>query len=364
MSDRAHALIAPSGAEAMISCAARVLMCAGAGEHMDGDVTVREEGTAAHAVCEMWLESGVMPEVGYITENGVAVTEHMQESARKWKTFIESWCVPPYIEQQMPVPLVPRCFGTPDAASSATLLIRVADFKYGYRPVDVWPNYQLALYAAAVALRDGVPLTEETRVDLTIYQPRAWHRSGPLRTAVVTGAEVLVMVERVAQAAYKALAPEPPATPGQHCRTCSGRARCSALRDVALSDMRADMPDNLPFEFLERELSFLMSQKEMIDAYVSGLQLEVEHHMQRGARSSLFEMRSAAGRLEWIPGREAQAAALADLMGKNIRAPDAMVTPTQAAKLIGSAVDAFARRTPGKKSLARLPAPSTIFRSK
>ncbi len=347
----------------MIACPARVLMCAGSGQHMDGDISIREEGTAAHWVVEQWARNCDTPDVGTLAPNGVAVTAEMQAAATVWLDHLYSWgeLFGTYIEKKMPVPQVPRCFGTPDASGTMARVVRVSDFKYGYRAVDVWPNYQLALYAAAVAAHDNVPLDAETVVVLGVYQPRAWHRGGPLRTATVTGADVMALVDQVTAAAYAALLPEPPAIPGEHCRFCSGRARCDALRNVALSPLVIESTQDVPPQFLERELSFLLSQKELLDAYVSGITLEIEHQLKNGGTSQIFEMRRSAGRLEWIPGQQPFARAIAAVMGQNIDAPPDLITPTQAREKLGAAVDAFSRRSPGTVKLAKLTPANKLF---
>lgn len=359
-----HALIAPSSAAAIVACPARVLMCAGVGSHMDGDTTVREEGQAAH-----WVADGFCTEkrgpvhVGDVAPNGVAVTEHMLQTAQQWLAITQAWGVPVYYERKLVVPQVPRCFGTSDASGVdiARRVIRVADLKYGYRPIDPL-CYQLACYAGSVAAYSGVPLDAGTTVHLTIYQPRAYHRAGPLRHATVTGQDVADMLATLADAAYRALAPEPEAVPGPQCTDCEGRARCGALRDAVHSfGLSVTGQDPLPPEFAEQELHYIQSKAELVNAYVSGLALELENHITRGYRPRLYELRRAAGALEWIPEKAAEARRVAEFMGHNINAPAALITPTQAREKIGPVVDMYARRGMAKAKLKLLPPPEKLF---
>lgn len=360
MSD--HALIAPSSAAAIVACPARVLMCAGIGRHMDGDTEVRDQGTAAHWVAEMWCVHGVLPEVGELAPNGIAVTEHMQQTARAWYDHAQQFGTAPQFERKFTVPQVPRCFGTSDASAALLDTVWISDLKYGYGFVDVWPNYQLACYAGGVAAHWGIPLDETTTVHLSIYQPRAWHRAGPLRTVTVTGAQVAELLREVADAAYQALSPEPEARPGTHCATCAGRTRCKAGREYAHNfALPVAGQDPLPPEYAEQELLFLQKRAAVLNAYVAGLALEMEHHITAGYRSPVYELKRSSGALEWVPELVEDVRRVAEFMGHNIDAPRALMTPTQARAKLGPVVDVFARRGAAKTKLSLLPPPEKLF---
>lgn len=361
MSD--HALIAPSSAAAIVACPARVLMCAGIGRHMDGDTEVRDQGTAAHEVAEIWSVQGLMPEVGNPTSNGVLVTEHMQQTAMAWRDHVSSWGIPAHFERKYTIPQVPRCHGTADGSGVdiAQRVIRVADLKYGYRAVEPL-CHQLACYAGGVAADAGLPLDETTTVHLSIYQPRAWHRAGPLRTVTVTGAQVAELLREVADAAYQALSPEPEARPGTHCATCAGRTRCKAGREYAHNfALPVAGQDPLPPEYAEQELLFLQKRAAVLNAYVAGLALEMEHHITAGYRSPVYELKRSSGALEWVPELVEDVRRVAQFMGHNIDAPRALMTPTQARPLLGPVVDVYARRGAAKTKLSLLPPPEKLF---
>lgn len=359
-----HALIAPSNAAAIVACPARLVMSAGVGQHMDGDTTVRDEGTAAHWVAEGWCNAGIMPDVGALAPNGIAVTEHMQQTAREWREHVRSWGVLAKYERRLTVPQVPHCFGTSDASARAVApnTIWAADLKYGYRPIEPL-CYQLACYAGAEAADAGIPLDASTIVHLSIYQPRAWHRAGKLRTATVTGQDVAEMLATLSDAAYQALSPTPEARPGAHCSTCPGRARCPALRDAVHGlAMPVAGQDAMPPEYAEQELAYLQARAELVNAYVSGLALEVEHHIAMGYRPALYEMRRSVGALQWLPGITEDVRRVAGFMGHNIDAPPTLITPTQARAKLGSVVDVYAQRVTAKTKLALLPPADKLFK--
>lgn len=358
-----HALIAPSSAESIVACPARVVIGQGVGGYMDGDTRIRDEGTACHWVAEQYALSTHTPEAGTLAPNGVEVDASMQYAAHKWVEHLQSWGIQPSIEDsQLPVPQVPRCFGTPDAWGVQGCHLYVSDLKYGYRAVQVWPNLQLACYAAAAAHKAGLALDSTTVVHLAIYQPRAYHRAGYLRTAIVTGADIAKALQPLTRAAYLALQPEPPALPGQHCTHCPGRARCPALRDAAMLEIAPNAsPDPLPFADAERELKYLQAKQRMLDAYVSGLALEVEHAMRNGQHAQHFELRRSVGALEWKAGVEAEVQRIAGLMGQDVSAPAKLITPTQARAKLGNVVYVYATRGAASVKLAPIINASDLF---
>lgn len=347
--------IRPSSLARIVACPASLQVSDGAPSYMDDeytDNTTREEGTACH-----WLAHqnalGVTVPAGTLAPNEVEVDGAMQAASDLYLANINKWQSPQVsFEVPLQVPLIPNCSGTPDAAALGIgNTVHVADLKYGFKVVDVWPNYQLAAYGIAKAAAHGLPL-EACTYHLTIVQPRRWHRAGPVQSALVGGAEMLKVVQQAASAAQEALGPNPAYRPGTHCKHCPGRTRCKALRDGEVVDNLFVDPHDLPFEAAEQELAFLERRAGMLDAYISGLRQQVEHGLRNGQRSSKYELRKQSGALEWIPGTEAQVRALASLCKVNVDKPADLITPTQARDKLGEQiVNIYSRRKPGASKL-------------
>src|SRR5690606_13869105 len=99
--------------------------------------------------------------------------------------------------------------GTPDAwryhADAATL--HVGDFKYGFRPVEVWRNAQLIVYAWTLVCELTKGGDAPQQVVLTICQPRCAHRDGTTRSWTVSASELAEVARTLAAAAQACYAP-------------------------------------------------------------------------------------------------------------------------------------------------------------
>lgn len=106
-------------------------------------------------------------------------------------------------------------------------------------------NLQLRIYSAGAMAGLKEPVEQVT---LTIVQPRARHSLGPVRSRTMATPELMMDIgEVVFGAQIRALAPNPPATPGEHCRWCPAAATCPEHRALALS-VAQDQFGNLPDE--------------------------------------------------------------------------------------------------------------------
>ena len=343
----------PSSVARIIKCAASLRASAMAPAWMDeeGDNTVREEGTACHHFAHL-AAMHTPPTIGDIAPNGIAFDADMQQAISLYLAAISKWdCQAVDYELLLEVPGIGN--GTPDAAGIGMHMgqpcIYIADLKYGYRTVDVWPNFQLILYAYAKARSLGLDIAN-LWAHMTIVQPRAWNKAGPVRTAVMQGGELVKYVLQAIAAVSSAMQASAVATPGKHCDYCPGRAQCPALRSDVTNTVVA-MPDALPFEFAENELVFLRNHIAKVSAYMSGLEAQIEHDIRGGKRSGKFEMRRSAGRKVWTDPERVKA--LATLMNLEITKPAELLTPNQAfdAGMPADVVNMYSTRGPGKVSL-------------
>lgn len=358
----------PSAAAVWVKCHGMPALSAGMVEYEgDEDDTVREEGTACHWVAHQ-TALGTPPALGSMTPNGVEVDAEMQKAVAEYLGFIASWGVPAYFEQDVQCRRIhpTECGGQIDAVAydPARRLLRIVDLKYGYRGIepDAW---QLICYLVGGLEMFGLS-DLHCEVELSIFQPRAYHRNGPLRTLRAPASDfrgqinILQMAADAAMGTYK----PPVCTVNEGCNNCAGRVRCQTVRQAALGlldNQHAATPDDLPFDAAEDELRRLQWAISLAQARATGLEGQVVHAIKRGANSRHFALRAEPGRLQWVAGQEGQALAMAKLMGHNIEAPVKLITPTQAKeKLPVSLVDMYARRAPGSAKL--VPADATLMR--
>lgn len=327
-----------------------------------------EEGTA----CAWALERTVTatpPAEGERAPNGVAITREMLEAVDLVLESVEAklgpnWRSMVVSERRVTVPRVhlTECSGKPDLYAWALLnngrrALFIWELKFGRTVVEAFENDQLAAYASGLMSAELNLNDQETVLDLTIVQPRAHHRDGPVRTWRCVGSDIRALVNILAMQGEKALAPNPPARPTpEGCRDCSGRHVCQALQreGYAAADVAdASTPVEMTPAALGLEQRALTRALALLEARVKGNAAQIEATIRAGTAVPGWALsQGAEGRLEWtVPA--AQAALLGDMVQIDIRAPADVVTPTQAiAKGVPeAAVLAMAKRKPAARKL-------------
>ncbi len=139
-----------------------------------------------------------------------------------------------------PVPDRPVMFGTADVIIVQPFgVLIVLDLKYGSGyVVEVEGNSQLMYYGLG-SMREQIEPLDFERVQLMIYQPRAWHEDGPLRRWDISAQELLEWSDVLRAAGDRTRDPNAPLLPGDHCRWCPARARCPALQGVMEAEVGA-----------------------------------------------------------------------------------------------------------------------------
>lgn len=347
----AHAYLPPSGAGVWVKCAAAPYMWALYPE--PGDGIEAAEGTAAHWVFEQMFAS-IPVDIGHVAPNGVIITDEMIDGAELFVDTVRSMAgegAVLYIERRVLIPFVSEFnWGTPDvwvyAYNPARGTLYLFDYKFGHEYVEVFENWQLLDYLCG--LRDELNIDgardQVTDVEMVIVQPRSYHRDGPVRRWARQLSDLRGYFNTLRMAAEDAMKPEPMASPGEHCKHCSGRHACEALQRAgyaaAALSMRS-LPLDLSPEARGLELAMLMRAKKLLDARVSGLEESVFADVRAGYRSPGWGAESTPGRTTWLKPFE-EVKSLGEMMQIDLVKPG-LLTPTQAKKkgLDAALVDAY-----------------------
>jgi hypothetical protein len=252
------------------------------------------------------------------------------------------------------------CFGTPDywraIIETYLRLLKVIDYKYGHRYVEVWHHYQLIAYAAGVARFLGLAL--DFPVTLVIVQPRNYTH-GVVREWHTTVGEIYrICAEVIAPRVELALGENPPTYTGRHCLDCQARHLCKTLQtaDASIVDYSAtaevrEMPDAA----VGSELRILKDAIKLLEARYTGLYEHASNLARTGHSIAHWGMQAGQGRLKWKDDVTPDAvASMGDLFGLDLRKPMAVKTPTQciAAGVDKSIIDGdYAHRPPGAMRL-------------
>lgn len=361
-----HAPLAPSAAFRWRRCALSVSLEAAYPD--TSDKASAAEGTTCHWVLERTV-TGTPPAEGDRAPNGVAVTREMFEAVElvlydaekklgpNWRSIVLS-------ERRVSIPRVHsmQCWGTTDLSAWALLsngrrILYVWDLKFGRTLVEAFENEQMAAYASGLMSAEPNLNDMETVLDLTIVQPRAHHRDGPVRTWRCAGSDIRALVNILAMQGEKALAPNPPARPTpEGCRDCSGRHVCQALQreGYAAADVAdASTPVEMTPQALGLEQRALTRALALLEARVKGNSAQIEATIRAGTAVPGWVLsQGAEGPLEWTQP-PALVATLGDMVRIDVRKAPDVITPTQAiAKGIAKdVVLTMAKRKPAARKL-------------
>jgi hypothetical protein len=278
----------PSGSYIWSNCAANPLFSSNAPAQEDSDAS--REGTAAAWVAECVLKGDAHSAEDLIDrnhKNGWLITAEICHYVQKYVDFLRSRGGD--ISAEQAVHICEYIEGTLDAScvSAVSEVMYVDDLKYGYDTVEVFENTQLILYAGGEYLRLGRP-AHIKRVQMGIYQPRAFHHEGIYRHYSLSVDELMSELQRLINKGLECQAPNPVATPGLHCGYCPGAIGCEALAHsiyrlgffVSKSSHFRELTD----EEMSAELDAIHVMKRLLKARETALLPDAESRLKKGNR--------------------------------------------------------------------------------
>lgn len=150
-----------------------------------------------------------------------------------------------FVEQRFKIPLHDELWGTADAVIAKAPRIEVFDLKTGggyevkERDDDGRVNVQLAGYLLGALF--ATPGTF-SKLAITVVQPR---RGGVKRTEV-TWPELLDLSAHLVETIDRALEPNPPAIPGDHCFFCRAKPTCAEYAQRGVIAARNAFAEPIP----------------------------------------------------------------------------------------------------------------------
>lgn len=227
--------------------------------------------------CAAWLADlggNSFDHVGETHSNGWMVDAEMARHIKGYLDLINSRGTA-FTEFEVNISTYPPIWGRVDNAgfSKSGTTLYVDELKYGYRPVEVFENWQLIIYAKGLMPRCG---PDVTHIQMGVYQPRGWHVDGIYRTWTIHRADLNPYIDRVLEYGLAAISPNPTATPGPHCAGCRAAVGCQALAQSAYSAAyliasdRYRQMDNtelaLELDFFDRAIDIITARHKAIKA--------------------------------------------------------------------------------------------------
>ena len=239
------------------------------------------EGTCAAWVAEMMLTGQPVPKQH---ENGWIVTDDMVSHVTKYVELVRSHGGQISVERK--VRLNQWVEGTPDAFAvlDAEGILHADDLKYGFGIVEPYRNPQVSIYVGAILRHLSARGVTIRRVEVGIYQPRAWHPAGVYRTWVCEPHQLMAFVQEIEAAIPATQEANPKLTPGSHCEYCPAAATCPAVAHEnyrVYSKVCADTQRHMSQVELGEELAFLELAEDMLKARRTAVNAEAEARLKR-----------------------------------------------------------------------------------
>lgn len=350
-----HAPFAPSGLARVVACPGSYQLIRNAranGLTLDeGDTDASREGTAAHEVAARLLAHGEPMPVGSLTSNGVAVTDEMVEGAELWADTVGAYTGGDF-EKPIECMYIHRdCGGTPDYAyGPLDGTLYVADYKFGHRYVSAFENWQLIAYAIG-RMPSYLPTV---RVVLQIVQPRSYHRDGPVREWILSGAELRDYAGILHAACAAAEQPDAQCVTGPQCYECPVRHACEAalhMEQSALYLSGSTIPLDATVEAKAVRLHQIRRALDHLKQMESGITEDLAAAVRRGISVPGFTLAAGAGREKWTHEVQ-EVVALGAAMGVDV-SKLGCITPNQARKagMPAEVVAAYSERSAGEVKL-------------
>lgn len=360
-----------SSAHRWVHCYGSVAVCAPFSEDDSPDA---QEGIAGHWAATEPLEGRVV-NLGDRAPNGVAITQEMIDGAALYHAAVlpriaAGWL---HVEDTLPMPDIhPQNGGTVDTWGMGydAWVLHVVDYKFGHGFVEVFENWQLIDYVSGIVselLRRGAlpeNYEELLTVELTIVQPRSYHRDGPVRSWRTRLVDLRAQFNLLRDSAALAMRPGAATRTGEWCEHCPGRHVCRTLQNASLQ-IADRAGDSTPFALdatqTGNELRWLRHARDLLDARITGLSAEALTRIRKGESVAHFRAEHSVGNEKWIPGKEEEVILMGDILGKDVRKPVSAITPTQArAKGIDAdVISQYSHRPTGELKLVPMDATQT-----
>ena len=233
----------PSAAHRWFTCPASVRMSSHFGE--DTTNAAAREGTLAHEIAQHTLRISIIPRLYPSCDEAITrrlladskatktMLKHVNDYAWRVESLLPEYDYGVYIEKRLSLEVSQgmKIAGTIDALilDKENSVIRVIDFKYGRRKVDLTNNPQLHIYA----LLAHKHYKGYDKVIVHIIQPRIKHYP----SLHLSKYDLLRFESKLKAKMYDSLNPEIKFVVGEHCRFCPAKIECSAHKLPRLNDV-------------------------------------------------------------------------------------------------------------------------------
>lgn len=355
-----HATLSPSSAVRWLNCPGSI----GLGANLPKEVssTYADEGTAAHWLAALCLESGknatglvgshiyvftdgscefdkrTPPERMKDFSSGHGVDVDFAAAVQVYLDNVREYAVGSelMVEQRLSISHITgesQAFGTADAVILQGNTLQVHDLKFGKgEQVEAEENDQLIIYALAALEQFGM-LGDFDQVMMAIHQPRLNHLS-EWSTSVE---DLLARIPRIRQLGDGILSGELDGEiyPGAaQCRWCPAKAICPGLRDQVMEEFEAIESYDATTEVPADELAKAMASVPLIEAWCKAVRAETERRLCANIPVPGYKLvQGRKGARAWKDQEEAETTLKAMRLKQDDMYSRTLISPTVAEKL-------------------------------
>lgn len=373
---RGHSDWSASASAANWACAGRIALVGATGRG-DNESEAAAWGTACHEVSEDCLRSGRKAEewIGRFVKtkrHQIEVGEELAETAQQYVDYVTEASVfglkPLWIEQRFKLDAIKPPFeagGTADAViyDEGEQLLEVVDLKGGRGiVVEALGNKQARTYALGAVL--AFPGLNIQQVKVTIVQPRAPHRDGPIRSETFHVVDLLDWTTELLEAMgrsrtalidFEGAMADAEAfeewariylASGDHCTFCPCAGTCPALAVAAKSkahlffkDESGTEVENTVGRLTTAEIAKILDAADMIQNWLNAVRAHAHAQAEAGVEIPNYQLVPKQGRERWNDGTEADVLAAcewAELPVAEYQNAPKLRTPKQIRKALGS----------------------------
>jgi hypothetical protein len=240
-----------------------------------------DEGTMMHAFAAKCLETGT-DALGYVgqtdKETGLILQAKQAKDVQFYVDHVREIVAATggalAVEQSLPIGWMTgeeNAHGTADAVIVTPDELIIVDAKFGYKEVDADENPQLMIYAAA-AFDELKVAYDFQRVRVVISQPRLLAK--PEFSFSMDELQKFI-IEVSFSAEYTRHNPDKYVPSEKACQWCRAKAICPALREHALADFDAVVPETAD----EDDLARVMANANLIEGWIMAVRAEVERRL-------------------------------------------------------------------------------------
>jgi hypothetical protein len=317
----AHSKLGASSAKRWLSCPGSVRLISKCPPSPDSKYAA--EGTTAHSVAEMlfkgeevkpgqWIKttSGEHKADSKMIAYAQAYVSEVLETQKELKGEL-------LVEKRFSLPTIhPAMFGTNDACivSHEKKTLHVFDLKYGAGiAVEAFENPQLVFYALGAAFNeDFLTFDRFDTIKMSIFQPRAPHPDGILRTWAINFDELMEWKALFKIGAKLTEIDDAPLIPSpESCRFCAASAMCPALKNQAnqraVKAFSEGRPNALPELLAIEEVAEIYSKKKLIETFLDACEERIKFEVLSGKSIPGVKVVRGNSKRKWYDDQKAEA---------------------------------------------------------